>query len=463
MFHTIGLRSLPVWFAAGLCLGGCVLAPRAARVERERAVEAGRSYEIEAGARSLPELPAEPGWQDILRRALVANGELEAAYFEWRAALARVDQAAAYPNTRVSLGFQYLFSTENLKSWDRSSFSLGFDPMQNLSFPTKVLAAGRVAFDEARAAGERLSAAKFDLQKRVLTAYWRLVLATERLRTQEAHWEALELLAAAAEARLGAGAGQKRLFDAEVARRLAENDIESLRAEASQERAKLNALMGRVPDAPLPLPRSLPAGREIAANDSELLAAAAERNPELAALARMVDGRRDALDLARLQYIPDVNPFAGFTGSVSQVAGTMLSIPVTIPKVRAGIEEARANLRAAEATLRQAERDRTGEFVATLHALRNSERQAEFLAARVLPLAEGLAASQRAAYEAGSAGSDDVIESQRALLDLRLAIVEARVAREQRLAELEALAGLDIETLDPGRARPLPEEGERNG
>jgi cobalt-zinc-cadmium efflux system outer membrane protein len=434
-------------FAVLLTQSGCVLAPRATRVERERAAAAGSAYEIDAATRVLPPLPAEAGWRDILERAFLANGELEAAYFEWRAALARVDQAAAYPNTRVALQFQYMFSGENLKAWDRSSFNLGFDPMQSLSFPTKVIAAGRVALDEARAAGERFSAAKFDLQKRVLTAYWELVLIGERVRTQEAHAAVLGLLAETARARLTAGAGQRVLLDAEVARRLAENDLESLRAEVPQRRAELNALMGREAEARLPVPRALPAGREVGAGDAELLAVAVDRNPELAALARMVDGRQDALELARLQYIPDINPFAGFTGSMSQVAGAMLAIPATIPKVRAGIEEARADLRAAAAMLHQTERDRAGTFVATLHALRNSERQAAFLGAEVLPLAENVVTSLRAAYEAGAAGSEGLVESQRMLLDLRLAIAEARVSREQRLADLEALAGVDVETL----------------
>ena len=53
-------------------------------------------------------------------------------------------------------------------------------------------------------------------------------------------------------------------------------------------------------------------------------------------------GRRDALELARLQYIPDINPMAGFTGSIEQMIGLGLSIPTFLPRLEGMVKEARA-------------------------------------------------------------------------------------------------------------------------
>ena len=50
-------------------------------------------------------------------------------------------------------------------------------------------------------------------------------------------------------------------------------------------------------------------------------------------------------------------------------------------------------------------------------------------------------------YTTGGVGLIELIDSQRLLLDAKLTLAEARAGREKRLAELEALAGVDIETL----------------
>jgi len=162
-----------------------------------------------------------------------------------------------------------------------------------------------------------------------------------------------------------------------------------------------------------------------------------------------VQGRRDALELARLQYIPDFNPFVGVTGSVAQVVGLGISIPTFLPEVQGMVREARADLRGMLARYRQTKFDRAAAVVAALYALRNSERQAELFNGPILRSAEGVLASSRLAYSAGTGTFIDFIDAQRTLLDVRLMAAEARAAREKSLADLEALVGLDVETLAP--------------
>src|SRR6266850_390951 len=136
-------------------VSGCVLAPKGTSEEQAAAREAGRPYAQPFEQRIIPDLPANPSWQDVLHRAFLANGDLEAAYFEWKAALARIPQVANYPNTNLAPSFSYMFSSDRMKTFDRTTVNVGFDPMENLSFPTKVAKAGKVAIDEARAAGKR--------------------------------------------------------------------------------------------------------------------------------------------------------------------------------------------------------------------------------------------------------------------------------------------------------------------
>jgi outer membrane protein TolC len=271
-------------------------------------------------------------------------------------------------------------------------------------------------------------------------------LLAERLRIQRENLALLKLINDTAAARVRAGAPQQDLLRAEVEYRRADNELRGMEAELPQMRAMLNAMLARAPDAELRPPEHLPAPRPLPADDARLLALASEQNPELADLALQVKGRRDALELARLQLIPDFNPYAGFTGNVSQFIGLGLSIPTFQPEMHAMIREARAELGRMTAMYRQARLDRGARVVAALYAIRNSGRQAELFQQTIVPVAERIVDNTRQAYAAGTSSFLDLIEAQRTLLEVRVTTAEARVAREKSLAELEALIGSEIET-----------------
>ena len=442
---------LPVWLIVLVALvvgpNGCVLAPRGWRDEKNRATETGRGYDKPFEERTVPQLPDQPSWRDVLHRAFFANGDLEAAYFEWAAALSRVPQVAEYPNTNIAPSFSYLFSGDQMKAWDRTTIGVGFDPMENLSFPTKVAKAGEIAFEQARAAAKKFEAAKFELQRKVLTAYLELVMHEEKIRIQTENVSLLRLLAQSAADRVQAGGSQQDLLRAQTQHQLAENELETMKAQHMGMKAMLNGLLALPADAPLNLPPGIPAPRHVDFDDARLIAAATHNSPDLQRLAHDVAGRSDALELARMAYIPDINPLAAFTGNTSQMIGAMIVLPTTIHEIRGRIDEARATLRASQAVLRQTRSDRAANFVSTLYTMRNAERQAEVLRQTILPLAEQAVETAREGYTTGRGSFPDVIEAQRTLLDVRVMIVDVQIERELRLAEMENLAGVDIETL----------------
>lgn len=449
-------RPMLLTLLLALVLSGCVLAPRGTETEVRKNRAAGANYHQPPEERQIPELPRPAEWRDVLHRAFLANGDLEASYFEWSAALARIPQEAVYPNTNLAPSFSYMFSSERMKSWDRTTVNLGFDPMENLQLPNKVAQRGKVALQGARAAGARFEAAKFDLQRKVLTAYLDLALMDQRIRIQQNNVELLRLISDTASSRVQAGGNQVDLLRAQTQHRLAESELATMRSESAGMKAMLNGMLARAADAPIVLPSAPPTARLLAADDARLIAVAIDQNPELARLAHEVAGRKDALELARLAYLPDVNPMAAFTGSVSQMAGAMIVLPTTFPRIRGMIDEQRAMLQASEAILRQTRSDRAGQFVAALYAVRNAERQTELFENSLLPLAEQSLASSRQVYTTGAGTFIDLIDSQRTLLDVRLLIAQVRIDREKRLAEMEALAGIDIETLAPPTTAPAP-------
>ncbi len=451
-----GIASGGAWLIPSLVtvLAGCSLEPRATDLESARMAEAGKGFEEPFDKRTLPPLAEQPGWRDVLQRAFLANGNLEAAYFDWKAALAGVKVAGAYPNTNVALGYSYLFSGEKMKAWDRTTLGVGFDPAMSLQWPGKVQEAARAALADARAKGKRFEAAKFALQQRVLTAWLDYAWLAERIRIQGENVDLLKMLVDAAQQRVRTGGPQQDMLKAQTEYEMARNELASLQSELQAARAMFNGLLGRSCDDPLLPPDALPSPRTIAADDARLIAVAADNSPEFAALAHDVSGRTNALELARMAYIPDVAPQLSVTGSVSQMAGAMLMLPANLVKIRASIQEAEAKVRGAEAILRQTRRERVASFVATLYVLRNHERQVEVFSEVILPKARQALANSQKAYSGGTIGFTELIDSQRTLLEVRRVIAEARIAREKRLAELEALAGVDVEALAPPTTGP---------
>lgn len=432
--------------AGFLALGGCTLAPPGTIEERAKVGELSTIFEPPLEPDQLPRLPARADWRSVLHRAFLANGDLRSAYFEWKAALARIDQAATWPNSNVALSFSYMFSAEKMKAWDRTTIGLGFDPSMNVSLPIKVQTAGLVALEGARQAGEKFRAVKFELQRKVLSMYLDLALAEEKIRIDRRNLQLLKLVSDTASSRSQAGGPLQDLLKAQIETQMAENELASLQAEAKSMRGQLNGMLARDARAPLSLPPSLPSPRPVAASDAQLIAVAVDQNPELAGLARQVAGRKDALELAKLAYFPDIIPSASVTGTLSQTIGAMVMLPTRLPAIRGAIDEADAMAKSTEAMLQQAHSDRAASFVANLYIMRNADRQSALYRQRIVPAAEQLVDSSRNEYAAGTVGFAELIDSLRTLITTRRTVAQIRIEREKRLAEIEALAGRDVET-----------------
>jgi hypothetical protein len=221
-------------------------------------------------------------------------------------------------------------------------------------------------------------------------------------------------------------------------------------------RAMLNAWMQRDPEAPLGIGAASPESRRIPTTDAEMVALAAEVFPEVAVFARQVEGRRDALELARMRWIPDINPAFVFTGSVAQAVGAMIVLPTTVPEIRGRIREAESDLRAAEAMLRGSKAERIGEYIGLLIALRRAEERAGLFRETIEPAARRLMESRTRAYQVGAADFDEVIESRQLLLETRVALARAEATMDKSIAEIECCLGVDLETL--GAKQEVPHE-----
>jgi outer membrane protein TolC len=431
-----------------LLLSACAIHPAGEQDEIDRADAVARTYEPIAAPPPLPEQPTADDW---LRAAFFANADLHARYFEWRAALERIPQVASPP--KAALSFNYLFSDENLKAWDRTTLGVSNDPMSNIPFPTKLATEGRRALEEARAAGRRFEAAKFALQAQVLSLYDDLALHAVMIRLQQERIQLLGLGLRETRARASTGsASQQALLDAQSAVDLAQNECDSLHAQMPQLFAKLNALAGRDAQAPVPLPTALPPRRALPAADDELIRVAAERSPQLEALAREVAGAGDALERARQEWLPDFALSLNITGSMSQSIGAMATLPTRVEAIRAGVRQAQDDLERAKLGRIQYSRDLATSFVLDLYVLRNAERQIKLFDEVLVPRARLAVRAAEAAYATSNGSLADEVAARLPLIDSQLTLAELAIERDKALVAIETWSTLDVEALHPIRS-----------
>lgn len=437
-----------------LLAGGCVLAPKEAQQTKDALALSGEPYHTARAERQVPDLPANPSWEHALSRALLASGELEAAYFEWAMAVSKIDQAGSYPSQPIEIGAEYMFGGEKMKAWDRTTVSVGL--MDATAWPSETYQSAKVAWRDAQSAGERFRSAKFKLQRDLLVAWNDYALQSERVRIKQESVDLLRLVSDTAAGRVRAGGPQQDLVRADLQLRLAQDQLASMQSMLVQLRARLNAILVRPADAPIEGVNIAP--RTISPSDATLLELGVDNNPTLTALSHQITGRADMLERAKMEYLPDFNPMAGFTGSMTQFIGASLVLPTELPKIRATIEESRADLRRVQAMHDQERANTAAEYVAQIAALRDAERQIAFFEKSILPLAEQAITLSRQGYAAGSSGYLDLIDTQRTLLDVRLTLAEARAMREKTLAEIEMLAGADLETTSSPTTQPTTQE-----
>jgi cobalt-zinc-cadmium efflux system outer membrane protein len=421
-------------------LTGCTIHPAGESAEREAALRAGKPFTRHVEDQVLPPLPDNPTPDDLVQYALSRNADLEQRYWEWRSAIEQIPQDGTQASTlALSAGTTI---TRGKASAGGSTIGLLNDPMTDIHWPGTLATAAQRSLENARAAGIRFRKAQFELRNKILSAYADYALSAELIRLEQANADLLQTTAMVVEARNRAGAaGQQDLLKARNELDLSRNDIANMQAQLPAQRAVLNALLSREPDAPLAPPGELPQQRPIVSSDAQLLELAARQDPELTALASEIRGKEDGIRLARLQYVPDFNISLStdLMGIAQSLAGSATIPLLRYEAIEASIAQAEANLKASEAMRLQARDDLNARVVTDIATLRDADRQVDLFEHTVLPRTRQVVTVGRSAYETGQSTLLDFLDSQRSLIAVQRLIANLRSAREKRLADLEAV------------------------
>ena len=387
--------------------------------------------------------------QALVDEALARNPGLAAARQLEVAAQARPMQAGSRPGPTVGVFYQN----------DGAPPSLGREPMtmlgvsggQDIPYPGKLSLRRQVAQADAGLAAFDLERARLSLVASVKAAYYGLRLARRLTALALEQREVWQEVQETARVRYASTVGsQQEMLRAQVEATRVHALHAQHHAEARARLAQLNALLGRPADTPVdtPAPLSLVPETRSAA---EIASWTEANSPELKAAARAVERDELAAALARREFKPDFNVQGGLMYRGSLPPMWQIGASVILPsraRAQGALAEAEARLAASRARVEDV-RLRLRAVVEQRLALLEAVTQIEATYRDgLLPQGDLAVQSATATYAAGQGSQVAVLEAAAALLDDRtdyLRLVATHATERARLEEAspEAPTGLD--------------------
>jgi outer membrane protein TolC len=405
-------------------------------------------------AGSLPppkpiEQEAELTDERVVEQVLARNPTLAEMSAAVRAAEARFPQATALDDPTFT-GWVAPLSFGSSKVNDSARLELS----QKFPWHGKRELRGDVAHAEAKAAMDEEYDARLRLVEAARSAFADYYLAERALEVNREGLQRLDEFKANAETLYRTGkAPQQDLSQVEVeVGRQTERQLR-LKRDRAVAAARLNTLMNRPPDAPLP-----PAPKEalpiVELPDVTVLREAAlTRRPDLQALGARVAADRAAVALAHKEFYPDVEAMAAYD-SFWQAAddqqrlrpqvGVRVNLPVRLDRRRAALAEAEAQLARRQAALARQSNEVAFEVQQAYEQVRESAQSVRLYEDKILPAARRNVKEAQTAYVTSLAPFVTLIESQRGLVEMRERAYQAAAEYQRRLAALDRAAGAPV-------------------
>ncbi len=436
-------RASAAFLIAVLSLVGCAspeLGARHRELEKSFVARApGATLDPEDPFARTPQLERERLVQEVLRR----NPSLDAARQAWRAALERFPQETSLDDPNAGFGVApRSFGSNAVRDGYKAELA------QRLPFPGKLSLRGEVALASAEAAENDYEALRRRLAETASLLFDDYYVVARAIEINDIHVLLLAELREVALARYAAGeAAQQDPLQAEVEHAHRLHDGAILRSELRVTAARIDALLHRRGETPLPPPPPRIDAPAIETLDPNALVERALRErPELRAAEARVRGRRSGVALARREFLPDVTLVGGWEGLMQEselrpVVGFAIDLPIRVARRRAALAEARAELSGATSERAALEDEVRFEVRSAVERVEESRHVLHLLEKRLLPAARDRVAAARAGFETGRNGFDALIEAERQLRDAELDRETAVADGCRSYAELERAIG----------------------
>jgi outer membrane protein TolC len=365
---------------------------------------------------------------------------------QYNAALARVNQARAFPQPSIDWDSDLqpkLFDFKGTGEWY-------FGISQSVEFPGKIYLRGKIATKEADAFLQEIELLKLDIVFQVKQAFYGLLLSQEKLRYAQQNLELAQDYLKKAELKFDAGDVAKvEALRARVEASKAANDVRSANNDVRLAKAMLNFLLARKKYAPLEIRGDLKRA-PIRLNMEELLEKALSFRPEFKGINLALEREKLIKKQAYMRYLPDFE----LGVSKHRVIGEgswwdfTLSFPIPLffwqPK-RGEIAEAEANINSLEKEYEHMGNAITLEVEEAYMTAVTANNQIRLFEDEILTQAEEVYNMFLFSYQEGEIGGIELIDARRTLIEARISYADALFNYGVALAALEKSIGQKLE------------------
>jgi len=385
--------------------------------------------------------------KDVLARILRSNPEIKSSERSFKAANARIWQAASLEDPLVEMEYDKLFADRMLTGEPMKTYALS----QEVPFPTKLFLRAKIAAKQAKTAYEGYKAKERDLLSRGKSGYSELILIYKSIEIMKEQKGLLEQFSASATSRYAAAKGsQADALKAQVELARVDSQLIMLEQKRLTAQARLNVLMNRDPKEEIG-PPSIEEPVNFTRSLEDLYAAARVNNPEIKAYRYAIERGQAAYDLSLNEFMPDfmikfkqmVNRDRVDENAWSGMLG--VTIPLWFFQKQAfGVKEMKEELEMARAEYKAKENNVLFDIRDAYARVEANRKIAELYETAFIPQAEETLKTSLRGYESDKTDFLTLLDSQRMLTEFKLdhyrAILDLRVA----LADLERAAGADI-------------------
>jgi outer membrane protein TolC len=412
------------------CKGVPAKSERQSRADLKALTQVYRPGERKA---TLPTLDTNATLGAFLTYAMLNQPRVEAAYYDYAAAVERITVERSLPDPRLTLELDIQDVVTTVMP----------GLMTDLPWVKKLRIRADAASAESQAKYFAFETAVLQTAFEVKRPYYQLYFLNERLRVNR---ETLSLLGQLAQlARTQVEAGKATLQDvlrAEIEQDRLKTEIVNLDDSRNPMLAQFKAALGMKADQPTPpIPEQFES-TPLDLTSEQLFADALARNPRLKAMAAEVRLAETGIRLARTSKLPDFNLGFEADAKASPVMARPtlgVTLPVWRDKIAAELASAQALKGAAQARLSAEQIQLAVELADKSFSYREATRNLQLLTHSLLPKARQALEVARSGYSSGKVDFINLLDAERSLFDFQLAEVEARTRRELVLAEVSLL------------------------
>jgi cobalt-zinc-cadmium efflux system outer membrane protein len=390
--------------------------------------------------------------QDYLYYAALNNAGLKAAFEQWKAAVEQVPQSKALPDPKFTYGY-FIREVETRAGPQKQRFGI----MQVFPWLGKIEARTDAAAAAARAARKRYDARKLKLFYETRDAFYEYAYLARAVEIATENLELIKHFEEVARTKyMAAAAKHPDVIRAQVELAKLQDHLKTLEELRKPIVARLNAVLNRRSFEMLPWPQKEEL-RTANIDRQQLIEILRMKNPELQALIFEIEAAGHKITLAKKKFWPDIGVGLDWIQTDGAImSGTKdsskdpvilmftLDIPIWRDSYKAAELQAMAEMSRTFQQKTEMENNIIAQVERALYDFEDSDRKIKLYGDVLVPKAEELLGASETAYKAGKMDFLSLINAQQKLLEFQLQYERVVTNNQQRLAELEMLAGTEL-------------------